>query len=85
MFPVTITDDSIPFASTLIMYDWSGYWPGIDLDLGIIDNDNNYVGYSTGIDRQETIAFAPDYIGKYNVAVDKWIGSGRYVLDISYK
>lgn len=92
IYPVNITNANYPFASTLIMYDWSGYTPGINLDLSATDPLGNYIGGSYGGDRQETLTIAPDYIGRYNLTVEKawwwvyyygWTGSGRYTLDIS--
>ncbi len=86
-YPLTITSDDYPYASTLIMYDWSGYYPGIDLDLAIYQPDwyGKYIGGSWGYDRQETVVIEPDTLGKYNATVWKWIGAGRYSLDMSYK
>lgn len=84
-YPVTVTSDSYPLASTLIMYDWSGYNAGIDLDLVVYDPSWNWDGYSMGYNRQETVTIEPDTLGNWNATVYKYVGAGRYSLDISKK
>lgn len=84
-YPTKITDDNIPFASTLVQYDWSGWYPGIDLDLIVSDPNAVYAGYSSGYSRQETVAVSPDSLGIYNATIYRWIGSGRYSLDRTYR
>ncbi|MCK4827064.1 S8 family serine peptidase, partial [bacterium] len=79
----TISSDAYPFAATLIMYDWSGYNYGVDLDLYVYDPDGNIIAGSSGIYRQDTVSVAPDDLGRYKTRVYKYIGSGRYSLDIS--
>lgn len=85
-YPTAVTDDKRPLASTLIQYDWSGYWPGIDLDLAVLDPNGVLVAYSfPWFDRQETFSLSPDSLGNHDVLVIRYIGSGRYALDRSYK
>lgn len=92
MYPVNITSKGYPYASTLIMTDWSGIIPSygeniahIDLDLSIKNPSGTSVGTSTGFYRQETVVVRPLSTGIYKTNVDKYLGSGFYVLDISYR
>jgi serine protease AprX len=82
---LSVTNDNYPIACTLIMYDWSGYMPGIDFDLFITDNWDNPQAGSFTEERQETAVNAPFGPGTYKVYVNNWIGSGRYTLDCTYK
>ena len=87
-FPMSVTDDRYPFACTLIMYDWSGYDPGVDFDLSITDPfgyAEAYVSYPYYMERQETAVTAPNNLGIYNVLIENYAGAGRYSLDCSYK
>jgi serine protease AprX len=84
-FPVQVTDDNYPLACALIMYDWSGYTDGIDLSLYIINPMGSTETYDYGSYRQGTAVTAPSNLGKYNATIDRYIGSGRYSLDCSYK
>jgi serine protease AprX len=84
-FPLPVTDDNYPVACTLIMYDWSGWDYGIDLDLYIINPMGTTETYSSVYERQETAVTAPSNLGKYNATIRDYIGSGRYSLDCSYK
>jgi len=89
-YPVTITSTSYPYASTLIMTDWSGissYYgdAGIDLDLFKYNPANVVVGSSEDIERQESLVVRPITTGVFRDEVSKWLGSGFYTLDISYK
>lgn len=96
IYPVSITSKSYPYASTLIMKDWSGIVPlwqvlygenlaPIDLDLRIKNPSGTNVGSSTGVYRQETVVVRPPSTGTYKTNVDKYLGSGFYTLDISYQ
>ncbi len=84
-FPVTITSTAYPYASTLIMTDWSGPTLGIDLDLFVYNPANVEIDSSTTSERQDTVVVRPSVIGAYKTVVDKFRGSGFYTLDISYK
>lgn len=84
-YQTSITNDTYPLASVLIMSDWSGSDPGIDLDLAVYGPSGELIGSRIGIARQETLVISPDALGKYNVSVVKWLGSGKYTLDRSFK
>lgn len=94
-YPITITSTGYPYASTLIMTDWSGlvpYWENygivdaaIDLDLYIKNPSGGEVGHSYDVYRQETVVVRPSVIGAYKTNVDNFLGGGYYTLDISYK
>lgn len=96
-YPVTITSaKNYPYASTLIMTDWSGlvpYWEvvyglndaAIDLDLRIKNPAGSNIGTSDGVYRQETVVVRPPSTGIYNTRVENFLGGGYYTLDISYR
>lgn len=95
-YSVTITSTGYPYASTLIMTDWSGlvpYWytaygltdAAIDLDLYAKNPSGTTVGSAEGIYRQETVVVRPSTTGTYKSIVDNFLGGGYYTLDISYK
>lgn len=95
-YSVTITSTGYPYASTLIMTDWSGlvpYWlaayglndAAIDLDLYVKDPSSITVGSAEGIYRQETVVVRPSGVGTYKTNVNNFLGGGYYTLDISYK
>lgn len=91
-----ITSTQYPYAATLIMKDWSGYVPyylnylpyeeaAIDLDAVIYNPSGAYVDWAATTERQDTIVIRPSGTGTFTTNVEKWLGSGYYTLDISYK
>lgn len=95
-YPISITSTGYPYASTLIMSDWSGhvpYWEvnyglidaAIDLDLYIKNPSGTIVALSEGNSRQETLVVRPPSTGIYSDIVGNYLGGGYYTLDINYK
>lgn len=83
-YRTVIKNNDYPFASTLIMQDWSGGY-GIDLDIGIYDPNSQLIAGSFGFSRQETSVVSPESLGTYNATIGRIVGSGWYALDRSYK
>lgn len=94
-YSTPITSTQYPYASALIMTDWSGIVPyyanygvtdaAVDLDVLVYNPSNVVVGSSETTDRQDTVVIRPSITGAYKTNVEKWLGSGFYTLDVSYK
>lgn len=82
-YRITVTDEDIPVGLTLIMPDWAGNY--VDLDLYLYDGNGVLVAESYSVDRQETIMYRPPHPGDYYIEVYGFEGSGRYVLDASWR
>ncbi len=84
-FEIEVTDSSDPIAVTMIMPNWTSSWfsSSPDFDIYLYDPSGNQVASSTGVKRQETIAFDPSVTGNYQLEVYSYSDSGNYFFDVS--
>lgn len=78
----TVGSTSRPVGVTMVIRDWV---PWRDFDLYLYDPTGRLVAYSLGVDRQETITYAPKARGPYRLVVYAYAGSGSYWLNVSYR
>lgn len=86
IYPVEVSDTSVPVAATMVMPTWQvigGNRTDPDFDLYLLDPTGAQVAASTGVLRQDQVSHLPDSTGTYQLRVEAWSGTGPYFADVS--
>ena len=80
-YKLLVTDPTKPIGVTLIITNWAA---SRDIDLYLYNSKGRRVASSTGVTRQETIAYKSSLAGEFTLLVYSYSGAGSYWFNASY-
>jgi len=80
-FTLRVTSLASPIAITLVI---PGASSARDFDMYLREPSGSAIATSYSTTRQETIGVSPTVTGTYTLVVESYVGTGGYILDLSY-